>query len=71
MKVTETIVKEFKPDRIAITKLIDGKFEVGFFEEKDFVSFSDERFYQQHKEEFGNLLDACNYLNSHLKELEK
>ena len=27
MKVTETIIKEFQPDRITLTKLIDGKFE--------------------------------------------
>lgn len=71
MKVTETIEKEFNPVRIALTKLSDGRFEVGFFEEKDFISFNSERFFQRHAKTFDNLSEACNYFSLYLKELEK
>jgi hypothetical protein len=71
MKVTETIEKEFQPDRIALTRISDGKFRVGFFEERDYLNFGGEQFMERHSKDFDNLSDACNYFSLYLKELEK
>ena len=71
MKVTETIEKEFNPDRIALTKLSSGKFEVSFFERRDYMSFSSGEFSEKHFKTFDNLSDACNYFSLYLEELQK
>ena len=71
MKVTETIEKEFNPDRIALTKLNDGKFEVSFFERTEYTPFRSGEFSEKHFKIFDNLSDACKYFSLYLKELEQ